>query len=70
MFRRWLIDMCKKLITAFSALMPGLNCLRFRHGKMYEYEPGKFDSKSVTAFVEHWYTNVQAKPVPVEQSAL
>ena len=42
----------------------------FRKGKMYEYEPGKFDSKSLTSFIDYWYMNVQAKPVPVEGSTL
>ena len=43
---------------------------RFRKGKMYEYEPAKFDSKSLMSFVDQWYKNVQAKPVPVEPSSL
>ena len=45
-------------------------CFRFKKGKMYEFEPGKFDTKSVTSFVDYWYMNVQAKPVPMEASTL
>ena len=43
---------------------------RFKKGKMYEFEPGKFDAKSVTSFVDYWYMNVQGKPVPIEASTL
>ena len=37
---------------------------------MYDYDPAKFDSASLIAFVEYWYNNVQARPVPIEKGSL
>ena len=37
---------------------------------MYRYEPNKFDTASMTAFVEMWYKNVKASPVPGLKSSL
>ena len=57
-----------------SPFQKGLHCIfylhRFRKGKMYEYEPAKFDSASLISFVEYWHKNVQARPVPVERTSL
>ncbi|KAL3884427.1 hypothetical protein ACJMK2_024566 [Sinanodonta woodiana] len=55
----------KKLLERFK-IEKCPTAILFRQGKMYEYEPEKYEPKAITSFVESWYTNVQAKPVPVE----
>ena len=37
---------------------------------MYRYEVDKYDSLSLTTFVQGWYKNMKAESVPVEPSAL
>ncbi|KAK3599777.1 hypothetical protein CHS0354_037263 [Potamilus streckersoni] len=58
----------KKLLERFK-IEKCPTAILFRQGKMYEYEPEKYEPKAITSFVESWYTNVQAKPVPVEPTA-
>ncbi|XP_067653518.1 thioredoxin domain-containing protein-like [Haliotis asinina] len=41
----------------------------YRQGKMYRYEVEKYDTKSLTSFVEGWYKNMKAESVPVDPSS-
>ncbi|WAR16004.1 TXND-like protein [Mya arenaria] len=59
------IDLNKKLGARFQITKCPTGIL-FRQGKMYMYEPEKWDSDSIVAFVEGWYKNVKAKPVLIE----
>lgn len=43
---------------------------RFKQGKMYRYEPERFDIPSLVSFVETWHKNVKAVRVPGEATAL
>lgn len=41
----------------------------FREGKMYRYETKKYDLPSLTSFVNSWFRNVKASPVPQSLTA-
>ncbi|XP_052238616.1 thioredoxin domain-containing protein-like [Dreissena polymorpha] len=41
----------------------------FKQGKMYHYEPQKYDSHSLVSFVDGWFRNVKSVPVPREPSS-
>ncbi|XP_071098925.1 thioredoxin domain-containing protein-like [Haliotis cracherodii] len=41
----------------------------YKQGKMYRYEVEKYDTKSLTSFVEGWYKNMKAESVPVDPSS-
>ncbi|XP_045184727.2 protein disulfide-isomerase A5-like [Mercenaria mercenaria] len=62
------VEVNKKLAERFKITTCPYGIL-FKQGKMYPYEPGKFDTQSLIAFTETWYKNVKSSPVPKEPTA-
>ncbi|XP_060574937.1 thioredoxin domain-containing protein-like [Ruditapes philippinarum] len=62
------VDQNPKLTKRFNITTCPYGIL-FKKGKMYPYEPGKFDTNSLLAFTETWYKNVKSSPVPREPTS-
>ncbi|KAL4216746.1 hypothetical protein ACF0H5_024469 [Mactra antiquata] len=61
-------EMNKNLVKRFK-IKEFPYAILFKQGKMYGYEPGKYDVNSMTAFIQTWYKNVKSSPVPREPTA-
>jgi len=55
----------KKLADRFKITKEPTSIL-FKQGKMYHYEPEKYEPQALVAFTDSWYKNVKASIVPHE----
>lgn len=62
------VEANKKLAERFKITACPYGIL-LKQGKMYPYEPRKFNPQSLVAFTETWFKNVKSSPVPKEPTA-